>query len=214
MKSMAWMTMLMISICLIGISSVQALDETKVRITLSNDLPPISDNLAIYVREIDTETSLTGTGNPIGTDRTVGFNQTNIGGGPGMGNNEKIPYSFVFPPFASIRTAQLEIELTPNGAIFTDFLLFADRRLPEHAGYGNAVLNGLAGSSRVTVLFDLKQIDKVDVFTQDHLGTADVSDALLDGTLDVIYADDAIVHRATLIIRGFAREPGVEFLNP
>ena len=97
MKWITRMATLIISISLMGISSVQALDETKVRITLSNDLPPISDSLAIYVREIDTETDLTGPGNPIGTDRTVGFNQTNIGGGPSEGNNEKIPFSFVFP---------------------------------------------------------------------------------------------------------------------
>ena len=214
MKWITRMATLIISISLMGISSVQALDETKVRITLSNDLPPISDSLAIYVREIDTETDLTGPGNPIGTDRTVGFNQTNIGGGPSEGNNEKIPFSFVFPPFASIRTAELELELTPNGAVSTDFLLFADMRLPAHAAYGNAVLDGLTGSLSTTVLFDLKHIDKVNVFTLDHLGKVDISDALLDGTLDVVYADDAIVHRATLIIRGFARMPTVEFLNP
>lgn len=153
-------------------------------------LPPISEDLANYLRThaADLEHPVVGLG---GADR---------GEGPGSGTNNDVPFSFTFAKFNSICHAILTLELEPKDPLVTtDGLQFiTDDPTVTDKLYGNDVLRVLPLNERAVVSFDLTSI-----YLKDG-GNENLSNLLLDGTLDVLYRDDAILYAATLDIEGTA----------
>ncbi|OUC14551.1 MAG: hypothetical protein B0A82_11480 [Alkalinema sp. CACIAM 70d] len=154
-------------------------------ITLTSNTPPISPELTAYIPTVK------------GTDPLIGFNGTNIGEGSGDGINELVPFSFTFPIFKSIQSARLTLDLTAGEELIeTDELLFADNNSMRGVkSYGNALLSKIPSGTRQTVTFDLLNIDT-------NAGKENLKDLLLDGDLNIVYADDAIIHSARLEVAG------------
>ncbi len=130
----------------------------------------------------------------------VGFKGEDIGEGKGDGVDEIVAFSFRFPAYHHVTKARLILDLTPGDDLITsDELLFADNtsiRGPGGQAYGRQVLDDLTDGVRKTVTFDLLSIDT----ESGH--PADLNGLLVDGDLDVVYADDAIIHSARLVISG------------
>ena len=156
-------------------------------------LPPISEGLANYLRThaVDLEHPAVGLG---GADR---------GEGPGTGINNDVPFSFVFLKFDSIIRAILTLDLEPKDPLVTtDGLQFTDNwesdpTVPDKL-YGNDVLRVLMVGERTVVNFDLTNINLKDGANEN------LAYLLVDGNLDVIYRDDAIIYAVTLDIEGTA----------
>lgn len=158
-----------------------------VDILLHTNPPPISPELRAYMI-------------PCCNTIFVGFGGADIGEGVGDGHNDRVPFSFEFPPFLEVHSATLTLDLAPGDALVTtDFLAFADnnsQRLAEM--YGNEQLYALPLGVRTTVTFDLRNVPG-------QYGSGlhyDLSALMLDGDLDVIYDDDATVYSARLQISG------------
>jgi hypothetical protein len=133
----------------------------------------------------------------------VGFGASDRGQGAGDGVDEIVPFSFKFNRFQKVNFARLTLELTPKDALVTtDALNFADVGLDF--AYGRATFQKLGSSigQRVTVAFDLGNVDEIETVNERSTGFRDLREFLRDGTLDVVYADDAIIHRAFLVIEG------------
>lgn len=129
----------------------------------------------------------------------VGFDGADLGQGKGDGVDEVVAFSFTFPAYTAITSAQLILDLTPkNDLITTDRLLFADDTIgsvPTGTHYGNDQLKDLTVDKRATVNFDLLS------FVPDPKAPTP-ADWLKDGDLNVVYTDDAIIHSARLVVRG------------
>jgi hypothetical protein len=167
-----------------------------VEVTLEGFIPPISHALARFLRTVNA--SFPG---PF-----VGFEAADRGQGPGNGSDENVPFSVTFPPFKQITAATLALELTPTDRLITtDALTFAAVGLDF--AYGRAQLAPLAVGTKTTVVFDLGHLDELDTATQTATGMRDLTPLLLVGQLDVIYADDAIIHRAVLTVEGEPTDP-------
>lgn len=132
-----------------------------------------------------------------GTDPKIGFNGVDIGQGKGDGVDEIVPFSFTYPvPDAKrAESALLTLDLTPkHSLITTDELLFFDnasKRGYDSQFYGREELAKLTVDQRQEVTLNLRSIGN---------DKQDLRDLLNDGRLDVVYADDAIVHGAQLEI--------------
>lgn len=152
-------------------------------ISLLSDTPVISNELQNYLPTVQ------------GTDPLVGFNGANIGQGAGNGLDELVAFSFLFPQLDSVQSAQLTLELQSFGTS-TDELLFQDNASIRGANskfYGNDVLSAIPSGSTQFVTFDLANIDT----TQ---GSENLLNLLLDGDLNIVYADDAIIKQAQLTV--------------
>ncbi|HEY9646231.1 MAG TPA: lectin-like protein [Chroococcidiopsis sp.] len=167
-----------------------------VDILLNSNPPPRSPALLDY---ISLNSSL---GEP-----KVGFNGFDLGQGTGDGRNEVVGFSFNFKPFQSIQSASLTLDLTLSDGS-TDELLFADNSSIRGAFvsgakfYGNKLLSPIHGSHQ-SITFDLTHMDTVVNGNTSVAGPPEnLSPYLLDGTFDVAYADDAIIHSARLQIVG------------
>jgi hypothetical protein len=208
--------------------------EIELTVTLSGNVPPISDNLARFIVAAREASPLSLAAYDITpriingrqVSHLVGFNNTDIGEGVGNGTEAPVAFSFAFTPFSCISSAILTLILTPeHPLITTDVLMIINK--PQglnlfNAGgmylvYGNDFLRGLPVGQTSTVSFDLKNIE-VNTFFLDEDGLTivnpiariDLTPFLLDGSLDVIYAEDATIHKATLTITGIpspARSP-------
>ncbi len=162
-------------------------------ITLNKNPPYITPELAAYLPTI----------NAI-YEPNVGFNAVNIGRGTGDGINEVVAFSFVFQPLTEIECAYLTIDMTAKGTS-TDALLFADNNSKRGEGYpgvvfyGNPILKTLQTNVRTSVTFDLSHLAYTDP-NRHPVGFEDLTSLLFDGDLNVVYADDAIIHSARLQI--------------
>jgi hypothetical protein len=170
-------------------------------ITLENHPAYISSELRSYLPFVNETNEL-----------RVGFDAANIGGGKGDGVNEEVAFSFVFQPITEIDNAYLTLDLTPHGT-GSDELLFADNISVRGYGrtgakfYGNTRLETLRSGVRTTITFDLQKMD-FSTPGGSYLGIEDLSMYLMDGDLNVVYADDAIIHSARLRINtGFITLP-------
>jgi hypothetical protein len=163
-------------------------DEVVINIELSGNLTPISDDLANFIA--------------LDPNQITGFNGTDIGDGPGDGVDEIVPFSFVFPQFSSISSAMLTLILTPKVGITTDNIIIADN-FTRDPGFGNDLLKILTVDKIAQVTFDLANID----IYPDSPTKEDLTHFLLDGDLDVVFADDALLHSATLSIIGTPADP-------
>jgi hypothetical protein len=154
-------------------------------------VPPISEALARYLRThtSDLEHPAVGLG---GADR---------GEGQGDGINNDVPFSFIFPKFNSISRATITLDLEPKDPeVTTDGLQFTDNwetdpTVPDKL-YGNDVLRVLSINERKVVTFDLTNIELKGGSNEN------VSGLLIDGNLDVLYRDDAIIYAVTLDVEG------------
>ena len=186
------------SMVLVSLSSVSAL---TIDITLTGNVPYVSPDLSTYLYDPEIGALKTGTGFDY-----VGFNgypRADYDNGtyrkPGDGVDEIVAFSFRFNPFKSVTSATLKLGLTPKHRLInTDQLTFADNWTQPNKGYGNDILKKLSvGNYYKKVSFDLTNMD----IYRTHL-TQDLSHWLLDGDLDVVYGDDAIISYARLIITG------------
>ena len=166
---------------------------------LSNNVPPVSNDLSVFAKAYaDTRAP--------GEDIFIGFNRADRGMGAGDGIDEMVPFSFKYPALSEITSATLELDITPKSSLIgTDALVFADLG-DLTVGFGNDRLQSLRVNRRRLLRFNLLNIQKS--FTDGTpIGVVDISPYLLDGDFDVIYLDDAIIHRATLRINGVAQKP-------
>jgi hypothetical protein len=159
-------------------------------------LPPVSESLARFL-----QTNSAALEHP-----SVGLGGADRGEGQGNGVNNDVPFSFTFPRLNSITRATLTLDLKPKDPeVTTDGLQFTDNwetdpRVADKL-YGNDILAVLAVDEEAIVNFDLTNINlKGD-------GNENLSDLLLDGSLDVLYRDDAIIYAVTLDIEGSAALP-------
>jgi hypothetical protein len=136
----------------------------------------------------------------------VGYNALDIGWGSGNGIDEIFATSFIFNPLVSVNSAFLTLNLTPKGTT-TDELLFADNQSVRGEGYlnacfyGNPYLKNLPNDVTTSITFNLLSMPFTDPLRHEK-GVVDLSNLLLDGDLHFVYADDAIIHSATLMIDG------------
>ena len=135
----------------------------------------------------------------------VGFNAEDIGWGTGTGVNELVAFAFEFGELEYVKTAELILELTPKGT-GTDELLFADnasirgKDVDGSKFYGNQELKTLPRNVQTSVCFDLGAVS----YTNEQRvfqGYEDLTEYLLDGDLGIVYADDAIIHSAQLVMK-------------
>jgi hypothetical protein len=194
--------------------------ESQLTMELQGHVPPISDALAGFLaaaREAAAKASSPDLAATILTAPLVGFNHADIGEGEGDGSNDPVPFSFTFPPFSAIASAILTLTLTPtNAAITTDALMVIDKpqglNLFDAGGsyvvYGNDLLRELPAGQTTTVRFNLHDMAAYrfvrvnGTIMVELLDRVDLTPFLLDGGLDVVYQDDAILHGATLTITG------------
>ena len=188
-----------------------AANEIELTVALHGHVPPISDDLATFI------VAVREAGSGVISQQLVGLNATDIGeGGPGNGANEAVPVSFAYPAFSSITSAILTVTLTPrNSDIRTDAIAVIDTpqevTAPDtYTIYGNDLLRDLPVGQERTVRFDLQdlEVNALPRLSGGHLeplGRTDLTPFLLDGDLDLVYQDDAIVHSATLTITGTPR---------
>lgn len=176
-------------------------------ITLNKNPPYITPELAAYLPTISAS-----------YEPNVGFNAVNIGSGAGNGIDEVVAFSFVFQPLTEIESAYLTIDMTAKGTD-TDALLFADNAskrgegLPGVKFYGNTVLKTLQTNVRTLVTFDLSYLS----YTDPHrhpVGFEDLTSLLFNGDLNVVYADDAVIHYARLQINGSYNPPSQNVDEP
>jgi len=182
--------------------SLDATQHLELTIALQGHVPPISDDLAAFIA------AAREAGSGLLSQHLVGLNATDIGqGGPGNGVDEAVPMSFTYPAFAAISSAILTVTLTPQDRLIgTDALMVIDTG--QHVG--NDLLQGLPVGQESTVRINLQNVE---VNGPSHwsggflepLGRTDQTPILLDGDLDLVYQDDAIVHSATLTITGTPR---------
>jgi hypothetical protein len=169
-------------------------------ITLNKNPPYITPELAAYLPMIKAS-----------YEPSVGFDAVNIGRGTGDGIDEVVAFSFVFQPLTKIKSAYLTIDMTAKGTD-TDALLFADNFSKRGEGYpgvvfyGNPILKTLQTNSRTLVTFDLSHLSYTDP-NRHPVGFEDLTSLLVDGDLNVVYADDAIIHSASLQIKGSYNPP-------
>lgn len=176
-------------------ASTQVRAQPTVDVLLDMDAPPISAELDAYITSLGRMPL-----SPI-----VGFNGTDIGYGAGDGSDEDVPFSFSFAPFMSVSSATLTLDVTPQGTLnYNDLILLADEPSvccsgePGFLPYGTFEFADVyVLGERVTVVLDLMGL-------KDSSGvpTWDLSSFLLDGTFDVLYIDDSLVHSARLQITG------------
>ena len=181
----------------------------NVDITLDSNPPFLTSELSDYVTSLKEE-YFDSTGQQL---QLIGFNRADIGDGPGDGIDEAIGFSFVFSPFRSIESATLTLSLRKVVSENTDFLLFADNLsvyMPEsdRMFYGNDVLRSLSPSSPHEVSVDLTNTGTNPGFGGEF-GSEDLTGLLLDGDLNVVYFDDAIIHSVRLQIE-VTLEPALE----
>jgi len=128
--------------------------------------------------------------------------------GSGDGLDEIVAFSFIYTPISEVETAYLILDLTPKGAS-TDEVLFSDNssvrgyRYTGSKFYGNPILKTTSYGVRTSVTFNLQHLPYCTPYMT-FVGYEDVSSLLKDGTFNVVYADDAIIHSARLIINGTA----------
>ena len=136
-----------------------------------------------------------------GTMILVGFDAADIGEGVGDGRNEAVGVSFTFDPPEQVSAAILTIELTKGASgSESDNVNFADNASPWGEGsfaYANELIRPLEAGVRHTIHVDLKHVPGR--FGEGNV--YDLSDLLLDGTLDVAFTDDSIVHSMRLQIQ-------------
>ena len=159
-------------------------------------LPLVSESLARFLQT-----------NSIALEHpAVGLGGADRGEGQGNGVNNDVPFSFIFPKFDSITRATLTLDLEPKDPeVTTDGLQFTDNWETDPAVadrfYGNDILAVLPVDVETVVNFDLTNINLKGG------GNENLSDLLLDGNLDVLYRDDAIIFAVTLDIEGTATTP-------
>jgi hypothetical protein len=162
----------------------------EIDILLATNPPPVTEELGQYLSTVQPPS------HPL-----VGFNGADVGQGSGTGVDEFVAFSFVFDPIPKIQSATLTVDLTPrHRAIRSDNFHFADNSSPwsgdADVGYGNELISPLTVGVRTVIDFDLRNLPG-------HYGSGlsyDVTDLLLDGDFNVVYADDAIIHSARLRI--------------
>lgn len=185
----------------------------------TSNIPPMSDALsdylqayyAYYAEETGiTDAAVTGfNGTPL-TAADTGRDALRYTPGPGVadqtvgnGIDELVPFSFFMPQIAgrSISSAELTISLTPKAlGATTDLLLFADNASIPSTLFGNDILKALALDVPAIVRFPLNAMPSAG-------GLVDLRALLADGTLDVIFGDDAIIHWVALTVTMFTEVP-------
>jgi hypothetical protein len=159
-------------------------------------LPPVSGSLARFLQT-----------NSIALEHpAVGLGGADRGEGQGHGVNNDVPFSFTFPKLKSVAHATLTLDLKPKDPeVTTDGLQFTDNWETDPAVadklYGNDILAVLPVDEETVVSFDLTNINLKGG------GNENLSDLLLDGNLDVLYRDDALIYAVTLDIEGSAAAP-------
>ena len=152
--------------------------------------PPQSEALLTYLDSVRPESHI-----------LVGFDGADIGEGPGDGRNEVVGVSFAFEAPDEVFGALLSLEITKGGSgSDTDNISFADNLSPwgeEGFGYANALIAPVPEGVRSTVHVNLARVPgrAGDGFFYDVL------ELLEDGTFDVAFTDDSIVHSMRLQIR-------------
>jgi hypothetical protein len=171
----------------------------------------VDGNLLIEAQEIDQTQISSAFDAYISTvrgprDSLVGFDGNVIdgrgseqNGSISNGVDEIVAFSFDLPNFLSVDDAHLILDITPKAALITtDELLFANNNSIRGDGgkaYGREQLSELTVDERETLVFDLRNLGT-------SSGNEDLRGILDDGYLDVVYADDAIIHSAKLLING------------
>ncbi len=167
-------------------------------ITLNENPPFITPELSAYLPTVNSS-----------NEPNVGFDAVNIGRGTGDGIDEVVAFSFVFQPLTKIESAYLTIDMTARGT-YTDELLFADNSSVRGGiaakFYGNPIFKSLSTNERTSVTCDLSHLPITDQ-NLNPVGFEDLTSLLFDGDLNVVYADDAIIHSAQLIINGSYNPP-------
>ncbi|WP_144185588.1 PEP-CTERM sorting domain-containing protein [Elioraea rosea] len=205
------------------IGFVDILESATPGVTLNqvwtDDIPPISDALAAYLRDYYalypedtgvTDAPITGfNGSPL-TAADTGHDGLRYTPGPnvadqtpGNGIDELVPFSFSLPQIAgrSIASAELTLSLTPRSpALATDVLFFADNASRPSDLFGNDILKDLALDVPATVTLPLNAMPSGG-------GLVDLRPLLADGTLDVIFGDDALIHWVALTVTMFTELP-------
>ncbi|CAN2043586.1 hypothetical protein GMMP1_1160003 [Candidatus Magnetomoraceae bacterium gMMP-1] len=196
-----WAGSLSVIIMIMVLVNVPCVSALTIDIGLTGNPPPVSADLNSYLYDPDIGALRTGT-----TFTNVGFNGYDLGDGLGNGVDEVVAFSFQFTPFSSITSATLRLDLTPkHSLITTDQLTFADNWTQPNKGYGNELLESLTLHTEHHVNFDLAHMDVYDPrvgVDPTELTYHNLLPYLLDGDLDVVFADDAIIHSARLTITG------------
>ncbi|HEX2957936.1 MAG TPA: hypothetical protein VHO70_13970 [Chitinispirillaceae bacterium] len=162
-------------------------------ITLNNNPPYMTQELSTYLPTVNAS-----------NEQNVGFDAVDIGRGTGDGKNEVVAFSFVFQKLTEVESAYLTIDMTAKGT-YTDELLFADNSSVRGGigakFYGNSIFKTLNANDRTLVTCDLSHLSITDQ-DMNPVGFEDLTSLLFDGDLNVVYADDAIIHSARLQING------------
>ena len=104
----------------------------------------------------------------------------------------------------SIASAELTLSLTPKSpGLTTDVVFFADNASRPSDLFGNDIFKDLALDVPTTVTLPLNAMPSGG-------GLVDLRPLLADGTLDVIFGDDALIHWVALTVTMFTElpEPG------